>query len=206
MPEPKMMTVDEYWSKSLADKCKSGYLNVCGDKYRVILEKLDQYNLKDAKILEIGCGYCHFAFHYKWKDYTGLDISNVGLLHAQKHLPKAKFIHGELGMFKPKEKYDVILALDSLEHIPLGWDEVSAIVDGSHSDTIFIGNVPLVRSNHQKHELIEHEMNEMILRKFLYKCRFFNIKSEIYLVAGIEKDLKVTMCPFLFFDAVKGLR
>lgn len=205
MPESKMMTVDEYWSKSLGDKCKSGFLNVCGDKYRYILSRLDQYDFAGAKKLEIGCGYCHIAFHYKWDNYTGLDISDVGIRFAQKHLPKARFLHGALDAYKPKEKFDLIFAFDSLEHIPLGYPEVNTIIDASHNETIFIGNVPLVRSNHPKHDLIEHEMNEMILRKFLNKCRFYKIKADIYYVPALQKDLKIILCPFMFFEASKEL-
>lgn len=195
------ITVEQYWDNSLKKRFTNNQFKCNGDKYRKLYDKLKTYDLDNKSILEIGCGYCHFAFTFKWNNYTGLDLSKIGLEQAKKNLKNAKFIHGSIENYKPKKPYDIILAFDSLEHIPLNRNVSNNIIDCSHDNTLFIGNIPLVNSNHHKGKEIEHEMNELVLRRFLNNCRYYNIKTEIYFIPCSHPDLKVEFIPFMFFEA-----
>lgn len=128
-------------------------------------------DLKGKRKLEIGAGCCHIANVLKWDNYTAIDLSEAGFKAFPNNLGWS-FIHDDVATHHYDGVYDTIIALDSLEHIPLTNELAHKIKSISHSETEFIGNVPLVNSQHNLTEDIEHEMSLDILDEFLVEAGF----------------------------------
>ncbi len=76
---------------------------------------------KNASVLDIGCGsngrVMEAAFKYNCR-FTGIDLSNGMLNIARQNYPGTSFIHGDFIKWLPSEKYDLVIAWDSLFHTP----------------------------------------------------------------------------------------
>lgn len=90
------------------------------DQRREILRWLRGLDLRDARILEVGCGtgwLCESlaAFGH----VTGTDLSQKCLEEAARLLPQAEFVAGDFMelTFAP-ESYDVVVSLEVLAHVP----------------------------------------------------------------------------------------
>ena len=86
------------------------------------------------RILDFGCGIGIPAFTLAEKGHnvTALDVRGTGTLEflkwrAAKHGANITFIESEGGVPKLKEHYDVIIAMDCLEHFP-NWPDVLAVL------------------------------------------------------------------------------
>lgn len=98
--------------------------NIKLHKYNVkLIEELtinDQYDKKDVKILEAGCGNGMF-FKVLNNDYNtvGLDRSKSFIKQANINNPGVKFIHGDLkdtSLFEPNSFTHITCLLDTLYH------------------------------------------------------------------------------------------
>jgi SAM-dependent methyltransferase len=49
---------------------------------------------------------------------TGIDVSEAMIEYARKRHPDSDFIHGDICEWDPQERYDVIIAWDSIFHVP----------------------------------------------------------------------------------------
>jgi len=49
---------------------------------------------------------------------TGIDVSEVMLECARKRHPDAEFIHADICEWEPRQRYDAIIAWDSIFHVP----------------------------------------------------------------------------------------
>ncbi len=82
-----------------------------------------------GKALDIGCG-CSGRFIdlmiEEGFEPTGLDVSTKMLDLARRRHPNVEFIHSDICIHQPLEKYDFITAWDSIWHIPL--DEQRAVI------------------------------------------------------------------------------
>ena len=49
---------------------------------------------------------------------TGIDVSEAMLEFARKRHPDSRFIHADICEWEPRERYDLIIAWDSIFHVP----------------------------------------------------------------------------------------
>ncbi len=87
------------------------------------LNQIDQAPLKKLKILDIGCGgglLCEPLYRLG-ADITGIDASKnnieVAKLHSQEMNLKIKYVHSSPEKFDYKDKFDVILNMEIVEHV-----------------------------------------------------------------------------------------
>lgn len=100
---------------------KSFKTDLQGFELEFLLENLSNKD-KRLKVLDVGCGGGNIAFFLKSKypnwDITGVDVSDIALAFARDNFPKIKF--NKSGIEKLpfiENSFDVIIALDVLEHI-----------------------------------------------------------------------------------------
>lgn len=113
-----------------------------------IINKLKELGIrKSERCLEIGCGnggVTHLIAKQMKGQITGIDISEMTIKAAKDNLSGYKNVHLEavdLFEFSTKDKFDFIVLLDVLEHIP--FDQHDGIVEKmsellSENGTIFI--------------------------------------------------------------------
>jgi len=72
---------------------------------------------KAVKLLDVGCGNGSLdSLLSKKYDVTGIDTDKKALDAARKNVPRAKFIWGDMRTFRSGERYDIIVASDSIDH------------------------------------------------------------------------------------------
>jgi predicted TPR repeat methyltransferase len=104
---------------------------------------------KDAKILEIGCGWGKYISHLEDLGYTkveGIDISpeQIEFAHKQLKLKNVKLADGIEFLKKSKKKYDAIYMIDVLEHLDLE-DSITigkSIYQSLNKGGVFLFQVP----------------------------------------------------------------
>lgn len=86
---------------------------------RLCLNFLNKVNCKS--ILDVGCGEGHFLkeihLNRPYMEIAGMDISAVAINNARINLPNAKFYILDLEKKYIEEKFDLITAIDVIEHI-----------------------------------------------------------------------------------------
>jgi len=92
-----------------------------------------KYTNKESKILELGCTYGYLFKHLKgYKNLFGIDISKHAINVAKTLNQKAIFETQDVQDLKfPKNNFDLILAIDVLEHLPnpkKGIQEISKVL------------------------------------------------------------------------------
>ena len=88
-----------------------------------ILKNIDYKKIKSFEILDLGCGgglTCE-PLARLGAEVTGLDFVRENIEVAKKHAIisnlKIKYFHEDLNSFYLKDKYDLILVLEVLEHL-----------------------------------------------------------------------------------------
>ncbi|MGQ0642122.1 MAG: class I SAM-dependent methyltransferase [Gemmatimonadaceae bacterium] len=74
-----------------------------------------------GRALDVGCGSggrIIKALTDAGFDVVGLDVSEAMLALAKARHPAASFIHADICTWEPSEKYDLIVAWDSIFHVP----------------------------------------------------------------------------------------
>lgn len=69
-------------------------------------------------VLEVGCGFGRIGSRLNAASYTGIDLSPTMLKAARDRIPDGNLIETSLEDFKPNTKYDLVLAVEVLMHIP----------------------------------------------------------------------------------------
>lgn len=115
-----------------------------------------------GKILDIGCGTGYpIANYFSEQGFavTGIDISENMLKAAvSQRLPHAKFYLCDFFAFKPTEKYDGIVAFDSLFHFP---KEKQTEIYQILSDWLNIGGYLLFTHGKQESEIRSYMFGEL---------------------------------------------
>lgn len=81
---------------------------------------LEKINVKDSKILEIGCGIGLFTKVMEEvgaQKYTGVDIAKNAIKRVKKKFPMFNFAQLDITKTKPTEEFDLILMIDVTQHI-----------------------------------------------------------------------------------------
>ena len=78
---------------------------------------------ENAKVLDIGCGFCHFLNHLKAKEKVGVDVNPSAKNHAAKDVT---FIHSDDLLLKmlPDEYFDCVFLSNFLEHLDSSKDVI----------------------------------------------------------------------------------
>jgi 2-polyprenyl-6-hydroxyphenyl methylase/3-demethylubiquinone-9 3-methyltransferase len=90
---------------------------------KLILKHSSQKTFKGLKVLDIGCGggLVSVPIYNMGADVTGLDASENNIKTAKAYAKRKnldiKFVHSEIESLKSREKFDVILALEIVEHV-----------------------------------------------------------------------------------------
>jgi SAM-dependent methyltransferase len=81
---------------------------------------------EDAKVLDIGCGFCHFLNHLKAKEKVGVDANPLARNHAAKDVT---FIHIDDLRLKmlPDEHFDCVFLSNFLEHLDSSRDVIAVL-------------------------------------------------------------------------------
>ena len=88
-------------------------------RYAVIIGYIRRYAPKGG-ILDLGCGageLWNWLTEEERKRYLGVDISSEAIKLARRKRPES-FCEGDVGTFKPKQKYDIIVLNEVLYYIP----------------------------------------------------------------------------------------
>ena len=74
-----------------------------------------------GRALDVGCGSggrIVAALSEAGFEVTGLDVSGAMVEYASRRHPEARFIRGDICEWRPPTRYDVIIAWDSIFHVP----------------------------------------------------------------------------------------
>lgn len=93
--------------------------------YRFLLPELAKTLTPSSKLLELGCGQAHILRVLvergllQPENITGVDQSKVAVEFCAEHLPKARFLTGDLYDLNslPPASFDVCLLMETIEHV-----------------------------------------------------------------------------------------
>ena len=208
---PKPEDSAEYWEDEWVKRIGDGSQVTFYEQKRLrIIDFIKKFNLSNKSILDIGCGIGQFNLHFKWTDYTGVDLSVKAIEHGKEHCPDSNYHLIDINHFPEDRKYNVLTAWDSFEHIELTDNLANKLNRLTDDGSMILGNVPTMHfSEAEEHE---HEMDCKILTDFLMKAGFKRIHTYTHYTLGSVMKLKGGKVvsktphyyPFLLFNARKG--
>jgi 2-polyprenyl-3-methyl-5-hydroxy-6-metoxy-1,4-benzoquinol methylase len=140
-----------YSGKSWADGYPSYDMQKTKDKntWGFLVDKIIKKK-KKGKILEVGCAIPYFVnFFPKSFSKYGTDISEYAIEESKKMFPKTKLVACDISEELPfKTKFDVITALDVLEHTLNLGHSLDNIKSMMKDDGIFVVAVPVASRWH----------------------------------------------------------
>lgn len=86
------------------------------------LERAVSYSIAGGKALDVGCGTGgRFIRLLENSHYsvTGIDVSEKMIELAARNHPAHRFLHEDICIWEPNEKFDLVIAWDSIFHLPL---------------------------------------------------------------------------------------
>ncbi len=70
-------------------------------------------------ILDIGCGKAELRYHIPFTTYTGLDIAKEVIEGLRKNAKENEiFLHGDVAQINTEQPFDVVICLNTLQHLP----------------------------------------------------------------------------------------
>jgi len=186
-------------------------------RHYIVFDKCIQAGLKkNHRILEIGCGIGTFtqllARFITKGNIIATDISSESIEIAKntfKSSQKVKFIVSDMKDFTAENKFDFVVMVDVLEHIPFGqYDQMFRIINtNTHENSILAINIPdpdalsYMRKTHpEKLQIIDNSINMDFLSKFIYQNSLkltgyqpysINNSENDYVFMTFEKDNKI---------------
>ena len=111
---------DEWWNENGKFKILHQIIN---HRMTYILDQINTKNIKNLKILDVGCGggiVCEPLARLGAK-VTGIDFSpnniKAAKIHSEKNKLKINYIYKDVEKLKLEEKFDIILMFEVLEHL-----------------------------------------------------------------------------------------
>jgi 2-polyprenyl-3-methyl-5-hydroxy-6-metoxy-1,4-benzoquinol methylase len=162
------------------------------DKFNLDIKKhLIRYNFanlfvkENAEVLDAACGvgYGSSLLSQKAKNVIGIDYSKTAIKFANKNYrnSKIKFFESNILNFNYKKKFDIIVSLETLEHINkldgIRW--IKKCYSLLKKNGIFICSSPLLRIRNKKIFITNpHHLHEM-RRSELERClkKIFKVKN-----------------------------
>jgi ubiquinone/menaquinone biosynthesis C-methylase UbiE len=147
----------KYWNNQAKMHFAGGQLRDNIHKRPVLLHKITQENFYNKHILEIGVGIggIFSALNIVYLGnffYTGTDVSEIYCDFVRKRA-RLNMVHADVTKLPGKDnEYDYIVALDSLEHVPLddrmdGYREIDRVMK-PHGKIIM--NIPVMPTQHEE--------------------------------------------------------
>jgi len=126
---------------------RSNYISYRDHPFNKAIVNLIVKDIKKGKLLEIGCAYGYLLKHASdYFETYGMDISSYAIKQAERISPdsylKIGDIETDLKQFIRKKKFQVIIALDILEHLEYPSKILNLIYKSLDSGGIFIFRVP----------------------------------------------------------------
>lgn len=109
--------------QELWNKWNAKFLSDPGDEARrrrdEVLKIVNSLNLKNPRILEIGCGNGWAAQSLtRLGEVTGIDIADESIEQAKVNVPHARFMAGDFcEMAIPAQSYDLIVTFETFSHV-----------------------------------------------------------------------------------------
>ena len=137
----------DYYSKEyFVGGARGNYVNYSNHPTNKALINLILRNCKkQGVLLEIACAYGFFLKEAEnYFETYGVDISEYAIDKARKITNKTKLINGNIIDIIPnlKEKFDIIVALDVLEHLPDPKNIIETCYNLLKEDSYFIFRIP----------------------------------------------------------------
>ena len=105
---------DAQYFDSFADRIPL-YRDVIASRMATIVRQV----ASGGRLLELGCGDGRLlAMLAKDFDVTGIDISEYAIARARRRIPDANLLVGDVAVCTQDGRYEVVLALNVLEHLP----------------------------------------------------------------------------------------
>jgi len=151
--------IEKYGEDYYKDSTKSNYQSYVDKPYNVALLNYILRYKKKGKLLELGCAFGFFLKHSSnYFDTYGMDISKYAIKIARKISPISKLKAGDieygLKKFIGDNKFDIIVALDVLEHLKEPAKIIHLIYKSLNKDGIFVFRVPNLSAVDKKYYYI----------------------------------------------------
>lgn len=136
-------------------RAQSRIINHHNFTYNIIISILRQYIHNKQSILDIGCGAgtisLYLASTYNKSKVTGIDISSIAIAACQesaKRLQLNNIIYRQMDFPTkiPKEKYDIIVCLEVIEHLEDDYLVIKKMYELLNDNGIIILSTPSVNS------------------------------------------------------------
>jgi SAM-dependent methyltransferase len=126
----------------------------------IIKKVVKEINPKN--LLDFGCGDGKLIYELSKEkiNLTGIDISKKAISFAKIFTPTAKFINSNIINYIPKEKFDLITSIETLEHLPP--EELKKFIiklssllkkDGYFIITVPSNNIPTSKKHYQHFDI-----------------------------------------------------
>ena len=161
----------------------------------LIKERINKFKAK--KILDFGCGDGKLINELSKNqnlNLTGIDISKRAISFAKIFTPLSSFIHNDLMKYNPQLKFDMIITMETLEHIPP--EELPKIInklnellvdEGYLMITVPSTNIKTSRKHFQHFN--QNSIKELLKDKFEIKGHMKKSKIYDYLYAFSDNNL-----------------
>lgn len=105
-------------------KYKKGKWDFMGNeelRYNTIVNYINQQQIPNAKILDLGCGYGSLLDYLpptSYSHFTGIDLASAAIQRAKnKNYPNAEFQTADIHTYKPQQQYDFIIFNEVLYYL-----------------------------------------------------------------------------------------
>jgi len=89
------------------------------ERGNAVISLIQSLNRRDLRILEVGCGNGWLAKKMlPFGTVTGIDISDAAIAEAMTNVPEATFYSGDALSVNLKEKFDLVVTLETFSHVP----------------------------------------------------------------------------------------
>ena len=195
------MSLDSFWDEHWSKRCDSNGAVLCNvEKFKFIVGRLWglPWLIKATKF-DVGCGPCNLAriinnFCEEWtRNYKGIDLSGKAISEAKEHGINAEVADLCSYSNEPDESYEIVLILDTLEHIEQHHLAAQKIRDITRSGSRIYGNIPLYFSDHSKTDKIfERPLDILFVKGFVQEAGFILLANHVYGIDG---------WPYMWFEA-----
>ncbi len=132
---------DEWWNENGKFKILH---HIKSHRITYILEQINNKDIKNLKILDVGCGggiICE-PLARLGANVTGIDFSpnniQAAKLHSKKNKLKINYIYKDIEKSKFNEKFDIIIMFEVLEHLDNWKKTIKSIKKNLNKDGIII--------------------------------------------------------------------